>query len=120
MRSINRMILLTWVLVCLACPATTATADEAERGIAPARSQEINVPARWRLNAAGQLEFLHDPLGNGSHLVRKTHTVVLVDRQPKMCGAQDRRHSWFFTEALLIESRPLSPPAPATVSGDPP
>ncbi len=120
MHSINRMILLASALICLACHATATLASEAEHGIAPVRSQATMAPARWRLNAAGQLEILHDPLGNGRDLVRKTHTVVLVDREPKMCGAKDRRHSWFFTEALLIESRPLSLPAPAAVSGDRP
>ena len=91
MRSINRIILLTSALVCLACHATATVASEAERRITPVRSQETLAPARWRLNAAGQLEILHDPLGNGRDLVRKTHTVVLVDREPKMCGAHDRR-----------------------------
>ena len=121
MRSINQMILLAWALGCLAYYSTPAVALEAERRIDSVPSQQTNVPGRWRLNAAGQLEFLHDPLGNGRDLVRKTHTVLLVDREPKLCGTPDRRHSWFFTEALLIESRPLSAsPPPSATPGDRP
>ena len=94
MRSINKMILLAWALACLACHSTPVVALEAEQRIDSVSSQQTNVPGRWRLNAAGQLEFLYDPLGNGRDLVRKTHTVVLVDRAPKMCGTPDprRRH----------------------------
>ena len=116
MRSINRMILLAWALACVACHSTPAAALEAEQRIDSVLSQQTNVPGRWRLNAAGQLEFLYDPLGNGRDLVRKTHTVLLVDHAPKMCGTPDRRHSWFFTEALLIESRPLSKSPPSATT----
>lgn len=114
-----------WVIIMLGalgwiCPiffAAPVDAVEPERRIESIHSQVRDVPERWRLNAAGQLEFLHDPLGSGRDWIRTTHTVLLVDRAPKMCRALDRRHSWFFTEALLIESLPLSAPAPATFDG---
>ena len=122
MRSIYRMIFMLGILGwgCQVFSAAVVAAVEPERSIASLRSQARLVPERWRLNAAGQLEIMHDPLGNGRDWVRKTHTVVLVDREPKICGTGDPRHSWFFTEALLIESLPLSPPAPARFSGDRP
>ena len=116
MRAINWMIFLAMTLICQACLATPVAADEIEIGIA--NTQEMTVPDRWRLNAAGQLEFMLDPLGNG--WVRKNYTVLLVDREPKMCRTRDLRYNWFFTELLLIGSGPVSPPAPIVVRGDRP
>ena len=65
--------------------------------------------ARWRLNPAGQLELRYDPLHNGQSFYGETYTVILNDRAPKMCGDPDGtgRHTWFFTDALLIEIAPV-------------
>lgn len=120
MRFTNRIIFMLGILgwICSMFSAGAVGAVEPDQPMDSLDSQIRDVPERWRLNAAGQLEFLHDPLGNGRHWVRKIHTVLLVDRQPKMCRALDRRHSWFFTEALLIESLPLSAPAPTMFAGE--
>ena len=65
--------------------------------------------ARWLLNPAGQLELIFDPLSNGQSEYGETYTVILNDRAPKMCGDPDGtgRHTWFFTDALLIEVVPV-------------
>ena len=65
--------------------------------------------ARWRLNPAGQLELTFDPLNNGQSEYGETYTVILNDRAPKMCGDPDGtgRHTWFFTDALMIEIAPV-------------
>ncbi len=64
---------------------------------------------RWRLNPAGQLELLYDPLDNGQSEYSEIYTVILNDRAPKMCGDPDGtgRHTWFFTDALMIEVLPV-------------
>ncbi len=66
-------------------------------------------PGRWSLNPAGQLQLWFDPLHNGRSEFKETYTVVLNDRAPKMCGDPDGtgRHTWFFTDALLIEVVPV-------------
>jgi hypothetical protein len=63
----------------------------------------------WSLNPAGQLQLWFDPLHNGQDELEETYTVVLTDRAPKMCGDPDGtgRHTWFFTDALLIEVMPV-------------
>ncbi len=65
--------------------------------------------ARWQLNPAGQLELWFDPLNNGQPQYGETYTVILNDRAPKMCGDPDGtgRHTWFFTDALMIEIAPV-------------
>ncbi len=65
--------------------------------------------ARWSLNPAGQLQLWFDPLHNGRNEFEETYTVILNDRAPKMCGDPDGtgRHTWFFTDALLIEVVPV-------------
>ena len=65
--------------------------------------------ARWQLNPAGQLELWFDPLHNGQSQYGETYTVILNDRAPKMCGDPDGtgRHTWFFTDALMIEVQPV-------------
>jgi hypothetical protein len=65
--------------------------------------------ARWLLNPAGQLLLIFDPLNNGQSEYGETYTVILNDRAPKMCGDPDGtgRHTWFFTDALLIEVTPV-------------
>jgi hypothetical protein len=71
--------------------------------------------ARWSLNPAGQLQLMFDPLSNGQSEYGETYTVILNDRAPKMCGDPDGtgRHTWFFTDALLIEVMPVrSQPTP--------
>jgi len=68
--------------------------------------------ALWRLNAAGQLVLHYDPFRTRTFPLERVHTVVLNDRAPKMCGDPDGtgRHTWFFTDALLIEVEPLAAP----------
>jgi len=63
----------------------------------------------WSLNPAGQLQLWFDPLHNGQDALAETYTVVLTDRAPKMCGDPDGtgRHTWFFTDALMIEVMPV-------------
>lgn len=69
--------------------------------------------ARWSLNPAGQLELMFDPLNNGQSEYGETYTVILNDRAPKTCGDPDGtgRHTWFFTDALLIEVTPVRSPS---------
>ena len=79
------------------------------------RSYYQALDARWRLNSAGQLELRYDPLRNGRSVYAETYTVILNDRSPKMCGDPDGtgRHTWFFTDALMIEITPMrTQPAP--------
>ena len=73
------------------------------------RSHYQALDARWRLNSAGQLELRYDPLHNGRSVYGETYTVILNDRAPKMCGDPDGtgRHTWFFTDALMIEITPM-------------
>ncbi len=77
----------------------------------PASSSDKNriLDARWSLNPAGQLQLWFDPLHNGRDEFEETYTVILNDRAPKMCGDPDGtgRHTWFFTDALLIEVVPV-------------
>lgn len=71
--------------------------------------------ARWSLNPAGQLVVHYDPLHNGRSEFAETYTVILNDRAPKICGDPDGtgRHTWFFTDALMIEVTPVrSQPTP--------
>lgn len=65
--------------------------------------------ARWFLNPAGQLQLIFDPLSNGQSEYGETYTVILNDRTPKLCGDPDGtgRHTWFFTDALLIDVAPV-------------
>jgi len=72
-------------------------------------AQDQILDARWLLNSAGQLELTFDPLNNGQSEYGETYTVILNDRAPKMCGDPDGtgRHTWFFTDALLIEVVPV-------------
>ncbi|NIQ04061.1 MAG: hypothetical protein GWM98_29895 [Nitrospinaceae bacterium] len=85
--------------MCFAAGSSTAFADN-DRG-----RPDRRLDARWQLNPAGQLELLFDPLRNGYSIHRETHTVVLHDRSPKLCGDPDGtgRYIWFFTDALMIE-----------------
>lgn len=75
----------------------------------PSPSPYLAPDVRWRLNPAGQLELLYDPLANGQSEYGETYTVILNDRAPKMCGDPDGtgRHTWFFTDALMIEVLPV-------------
>ena len=70
----------------------------------------------WDINPAGQLVLQHDPLHTGSFDLTRRHTVVLIDNAPKLCGDPDGtgRHTWFFTEALLIERLPVPSSPPST------
>lgn len=71
--------------------------------------------ARWSLNPAGQLVLRFDPLLNGRYEFVERYTVILNDRAPKLCGDPDGtgRHTWFFTDALLIDVTPVhSQPTP--------
>ena len=72
-------------------------------------ANERILDVRWSLNPAGQLELTFDPLNNGQSEYGETYTVILNDRAPKMCGDPDGtgRHTWFFTDALLIEVVPV-------------
>ena len=82
------------------------------------------LPDRWSLNPAGQLQLWFDPLNNGQSEYEETYTVILNDRAPKMCGDPDGtgRHTWFFTDALLIEVVPVrsqvTPMYPSSPEGE--
>jgi len=75
----------------------------------PSLTQDRILNARWSLNPAGQLVLMFDPLNNGHSEYGETYTVILNDRAPKMCGDPDGtgRHTWFFTDALLIDVIPV-------------
>ncbi|MCF8719154.1 hypothetical protein [Nitrospina gracilis] len=87
--------------------------------------QRVRLPsALWHLNAAGQLVLRYDPFGDRTFPVQRVHTVVLTDRAPKLCGDPDGtgRHTWFFTDAMLIETTPWSAPPddkPASINAKP-
>lgn len=81
-------------------------------------SQRVRLPdALWGLNAAGQLVLHYDPFRDRTFPVRRVHTVVLTDLEPKLCGDPDGtgRHTWFFTDALLIEVAPMNVPPTASI-----
>lgn len=86
-------------------------------------ANDQTLDARWSLNPAGQLELTFDPLNNGQSEYGETYTVILNDHAPKMCGDPDGtgRHTWFFTDALLIEVTPVrshaTPMSPSSPEG---
>ncbi len=99
----TRLAFTIWIAALGLCiPASSVAGDFPE-------SRYQAPDARWRLNPAGQLELTFDPLHNGHSEYGETYTVILNDRAPKMCGDPDGtgRHTWFFTDALLIEIAPV-------------
>lgn len=99
------LFLMTAVVVFCAAPAWTDPNKPS--------AWRVRLPsAEWGLNAAGQLVLRYDPFHDHTFPLKRVHTVVLTDRAPKMCGDPDGtgRHTWFFTDALLIEVEPLEAP----------
>ena len=84
-------------------------------------ANDRTLDAHWSLNPAGQLQLWFDPLHNGQSEYGETYTVILNDRAPKMCGDPDGtgRHTWFFTDALLIEVLPVRSQATPTYPSSP-